>query len=84
MEEAVVFDFSLLRGRIREFYQSEKRFTEVIRESNIGMSTGAFNNKINGKTNFTATEIYVMCQLLHIPLEKMHKYFFIKKYEFNS
>lgn len=84
MEEAVVFDFSLLRGRIRELYQSEKKFAEAMRDSNIGMSAGAFNNKINGKTSFTATEIYVMCQLLHITLEEMHKYFFTRKYEFNS
>lgn len=84
MEQAIIFDYSLLRGRIRELYKSESKFAQKLKESSIKMSTGGFNNKINGKTSFTGTEIYVICKLLYIPLEEMHKYFFTKKYEFNS
>lgn len=79
----IVFDFSFLRGRIREFYQTEKNFAKVLKD-NIGMSSGAFNNKINGKNNFSDVEIYIICQLLNIPLEKVNLYFFKLKYEFNS
>ena len=79
----IIFDFSFLRGRIRELYQTEKNFAKVL-NNNIGMSVGAFSNKINGKTNFSDVEIFVICQLLNIPLEKASLYFFKPKYEFNS
>ncbi len=84
MEQAITFDYSLLRGRIRELYKSESKFALEMRKSRVRTSTGAFNNKINGRTSFTVLEVYVMCQLLRIPLEEMHKYFFTRKYEFNS
>lgn len=84
MKRTVQFDYALLRGRIREIYQSEKNFAEAMRKSSIGMSTGAFSSKINGKTSFTEDEIYIICQLLHIPIEEICKYFFKEKYEFNS
>lgn len=84
MKQTITFDYSLLRGRIRELYKSESNFAREMAKSSVKISTGAFSNKINGRTCFTALEIYVMCQLLHIPIEEMHKYFFIKKYEFNS
>lgn len=83
MVTEIVFDFSFLRGRIRELYQTEKNFAKVLK-NNIGMSSGAFNNKINGKSSFTDVEIFVICQLLDIPLEKVNLYFFKQKYEFNS
>lgn len=83
MVTEIVFDFSFLRGRIRELYQTEKNFARVLK-NNIGMSSGAFNNKINGKSNFSDVEIFVICQLLDIPLEKVNLYFFKQKYEFNS
>lgn len=83
MVTEIVFDFSFLRGRIRELYQTEKNFARVLK-NNIGMSSGAFNNKINGKSNFSDVEIFVICQLLDIPLEKVNLYFFKRKYEFNS
>ena len=77
------FDYSFLRGRIRELYQTEKNFTKALNER-VGMSTGAFSNKINSKTDFTDKEIYVICELLNIPLEEIKQYFFKEKYEFNS
>lgn len=83
MINQIVFDFSFLRGRIRELYQTEKNFAKALKD-NIGMSSGTFSNKINGKTNFSDVEIFVICRLLNIPLEKVNLYFFKLKYEFNS
>lgn len=84
MEQTVQFDFSLLRGRIREFFQSEKNFVEALQKTKTKISIGAFNNKINGRTDFTETEIYAICNLLNIPIQEVYLYFFKEKYELNS
>ena len=84
MIQIVQFDYALLRGRIREIFQTEKKFAEAMRKSKVKMSVVAFSNKINGKTNFTQPEIIVMCELLNIPAEDTHIYFFKRKYELNS
>lgn len=78
------YDYSLLRGRIREIFGSEKKFAEQLRKSEISMSTGTFNSRINGSTYFKQPEIQLMCELLGIKLEKMTIYFFTPKYELNS
>lgn len=79
-----IFDYSLLRGRIREYYKTESKFAIALRNSNIEMSAGSFSNKINGKVDFKQTEILVICDLLKIPHKEISEYFFKKKYEFNS
>lgn len=84
MPQATQFDYSLLRGRIREFFGSEKNFAEELRNSKINMSTGAFNNKINNKSYFSQLEINGMCSLLNIPVVEIPVYFFKEKYELNS
>ena len=83
MCESKRFDYSFLRGRIRELYQTEKNFVIALNER-MSMSSGAFSNKINGKTDFTDKEIYEICALLNIPIEKAKLYFFKTKNEFNS
>ena len=78
------YDYSLLRGRIRELFKSESNFAKELRKSDISLSTGGFNNKINGRSYFTQPEIEMICKLLRIPLLEVSKYFFVLKYELNS
>lgn len=78
------YDYSLLRGRIRELFGSEKSFANELRKSKISMSTGTFSSRINGKTCFKQPEMQIICELLRIPLEDIKLYFFTLKYEFNS
>lgn len=78
------YDYSLLRGRIRELFGSEKNFAIRLRNSEISMSAGTFNSRINGNTYFKQPEIQVICRLLNIEIEEIILYFFKIKYEFNS
>lgn len=78
------YDYSLLRGRIRELFGSEKNFALKLRNSELSMSTGTFNSRINGNTYFKQPEMQVICKLLQIKLEEIILYFFTPKYEFNS
>lgn len=78
------YDYSMLRGRIRELFGSEKNFAIELKKSEIAMSAGTFNSRINNKSYFKQEEINVICILLKIKLEEIHIYFFQQKYEFNS
>ena len=78
------YDYSLLRGRIRELFGSEKNFALNLRKSELAMSTGTFRSRINGYTYFKQPEIQTICNLLQIKLEEIIIYFFTLKYEFNS
>lgn len=78
------YDYSMLRGRIRELFGSEKKFAEKLREQDISMSTGTFNSRINGSSYFKQLEIETICILLKIDLKEIKVYFFTHKYEFNS
>lgn len=79
-----IYDYSLLRGRIRELFGNEKTFANKLRESELSMSVGTFSSRINGQTYFKQPEIQFICKLLRIPLENIIIYFFTPKYEFNS
>lgn len=78
------YDYSMLRGRIRELFGSEKNFAIKLRNEDISMSTGTFNSRINGYTYFKQPEIETICRLLKIDLRDAKVYFFTSKYEFNS
>ena len=84
MIKSIIFDYSFLRGKIKEDYRTEKEFVETLKKKGLKISTGAFNSKINGKVSFTQTEIYFICELLKIPFNEMSIYFFKNKIEFNS
>ncbi len=78
------YDYSMLRGRIRELFGSEKKFAERLRKEEIAMSTGTFHSRINGYSYFKQPEIETICLILKIEFEKINTYFFTRKYEFNS
>lgn len=77
----IIFDFSKLRGRIREKLGYEAIFAEK-----IGISQASLSAKFNNKSDFTATEILKASDenVLDIPLNEIGEHFFKKKLELNS
>lgn len=70
-----MFDYSKLRGRIREKFGSEKKFAEALGVSNVSVSN-KFNKKDGGLSQET---ILKWAELLEIPKEKIGVYFFTPK-----
>lgn len=67
-------DYSKLRGAIREKYGTQEAFAVA-----LGMSEASLSAKLNGRTEWQTDEIVTACQLLAIPLERAHEYFFCPK-----
>lgn len=67
----VRFDYSKLRGRIRQLYGTETKFAAV-----IGMSTVSLSAKLNNKVGWSESEIMKCLELLKIPLKHVTEYFF--------
>lgn len=70
-EERVRFDYSKLRGRIREKFEVEYIFADK-----IGMSTTTLSSRFNNHTYFTGEEIYEACNVLEISPIELGDYFF--------
>lgn len=66
----VLTNTNLIKARI-----IEKGLNQVEVSRRIGISYQSLNNKINNKTEFTATEILKLCRILDISSEK-DAYFF--------
>lgn len=63
--------YSKLRGRIIEVYGTQKAFAVEMK-----MSVCTLCLKLSGKALWNQREIIKACQLLNIPLEEAHLYFF--------
>jgi len=68
------FDYSKLRGKIRETYGTEMAFAEAMQ-----MSRTTISMKLNGKYEWKTPQIVRACKLLEIPLEQSAQYFFAEK-----
>lgn len=67
-------DYSKIRGAIREKYGTQQAFAPA-----LGMSEASLSAKLNGRTEWQTDEIVKACELLGIPLEQAHEYFFCPK-----
>ena len=74
MEEKVIYDYSKLRGRIKEYFDTIDNFAEK-----MGISFTALINKLCNRSPFKQQEITLACTLLEIPDEQIHIYFFTLK-----
>lgn len=70
----IKFDYSKLRGRIRECYGTEMKFADE-----MGLSTVFLGAKLNNKVGFKNSEIYKACELLKIDLKEAGTYFYAIK-----
>lgn len=67
----MTFDYSKLRGRIREVYG---KYENLIPK--ISMSEATLSRKLNGKSYFDSHEILELSDALEIPDEERDLYFF--------
>ena len=65
------FNYSKLRGKIRELYHTETAFARELEISRVSMSA-----KLSGHVAFTQEEILKSAKLLNIPDESFHDFFF--------
>lgn len=60
-----------LRGRITEVYGTQKAFAAA-----MGITDGTLSLKLSGGSEWNRQEIKKACELLGIPIENAHFYFF--------
>lgn len=64
-------NYNKLRGKIREAQLTNSGLAQL-----IGISATSLSNKLNGKVDFTLTEIRKILIALNIPPTEMNLYFF--------
>ena len=74
-----MFDYSKLRGLIREKLKSESKYAEL-----MNLSLASVSGKLNSQTPFSLSEIDKTIELLNIDTKDIYEYFFTKKVEKNS
>lgn len=70
----MAFDYSKLRGKIKEVFGTQSKFAKA-----MGLSSVSLSAKLNNTVMFTQDEINKACELLHIPIEFIPVYFFTEK-----
>ena len=72
--EKISFDYSKLKGRIVEKFNTQSRFA-----SENGLSDRSMSLKLNNGIGLSQEEIISWCELLEIPTEEIPLYFFNQK-----
>lgn len=67
----MTYDYSKLRGKIREEFGKEYAFAQA-----MGMAQSTLSKKLNNLTDWNRADITTACELLHIPIEEAPLYFF--------
>ena len=70
------YDFSKLRGKIKEKLGSESEYAKLLNLSNSSISA-----KLQSQVPFSLKEIEITINRLDIPVVEISDYFFIKKVE---
>ncbi|WP_338631498.1 DUF739 family protein [Clostridium baratii] len=68
------FDYSKLRGRIKEKCNTQDNFS-----SKIGIGRVSLSQRLNNRIDFSQEEIYTSCEVLNLDLEEIPEYFFTIK-----
>ena len=69
--QELIFDYSKLRGRIREICKTQEIYAEK-----IGISYVSLSKRLNNQLEFSSSEIYNSCDVLEIPVNQIPDYFF--------
>lgn len=70
-KDELCFNYDKLLGRIIEKFKTRENFANKVR-----MSIPTLLNKLSGKVDFKSKEIFKFCELLEIPLEEIHYFFY--------
>ncbi len=68
----MAYNYSKLRGKIREIYGTQENFSEE-----LGISSASLSAKLNNHVDFSQTEISAIVKLLEIPAAELSLYFFL-------
>ena len=74
MNSKIIFDFSNLEGKIKQFYDTQDKFCKL-----IPMSRATLNQKLNNKKDFSASNIWKMAKLLNMSVDEIGTVFFREK-----
>ena len=74
MMKRTEFDFSKLKGRIKEKVNTQEKFAKE-----LNISVPSLIKKLNNKSQFTQTEINKARTILDIPNTDLNIYFFSEK-----
>lgn len=74
MMKRTEFDFSKLKGRIKEKVNTQEKFAKE-----LNISVPSLIKKLNNKSQFTQTEINKARTILDIPNADLNIYFFSEK-----
>ena len=66
--------YAKLKGRIIEVFGSQGAFAKA-----LGISSVSLSKRLNGRLEWTSSEIAKSCELLGVPLEQNVEYFFTRK-----
>lgn len=70
----MAFDYSKLRGKIKEVFSTQENFGKA-----MDLSTVSISNKLNNKVEWSQHEINKASRILNIPDEEVTAYFFTEK-----
>lgn len=68
------FDYSKLRGKIKELFGTQDRFAEA-----LGIGRVSLSQRLNNLLDFSAPEINKACELLGVEKRDIPIYFFAEK-----
>lgn len=66
-----VFYYRKLKGKITEKCGTQREFAEK-----MGLSENSVSNKLSRNRNWTQDEMLKACEILSIPVSKMHLFFY--------
>ena len=75
----MLFNYSKLEGRIRQYYQTEEKFALA-----MGMGRSSLSAKLNNKSDFTRKQMLRAAELLEIEPAEIPIYFFRLKVQENE
>lgn len=72
--DEIEFDYSKLRGRIREVLGTQDKYAEELHIGRVSLS-----QRMNGKIEFSQNEMMRSCKILGFSPEDIPSYFFTQK-----
>lgn len=70
----MAIDYSKLRGKIKEVYNTQQAFADA-----MGINRASLSQRLAGTVEWKTPEIIKACELLNIELAEAHLYFFTLK-----
>lgn len=74
MDTRTVFDYSRLRGRIKEKCDTQDKFSQ-----RMGIGKVSLSKRLNNQLDFSQDEMFKACDILDIDKDEIPVYFFTVK-----